>query len=86
MISVFLIFSTAFAEEKITVFQPESLETRPVTMTQKKPSKWLYILAVIVVAGGVAAASGGGGGGGGSTTTGTGGGGGTTYGNVDVTW
>lgn len=71
----------AFAGDKITTFEPETAEPKPVETAQapkKGISKWWYALILAAVGGAAAAAGGGGGGGGGN--------GGSSSGTSTVTW
>ncbi len=69
--------STAWAEQKITSFEPESIESDPVTVvhpssdreTSKGISKWWFVVGAIVVAGIIAAVASGGGGKGATTSS-----------------
>ncbi|MBI4746294.1 MAG: hypothetical protein HY786_07115 [Deltaproteobacteria bacterium] len=72
---IYVVPNVAYAEEKVTVYPPETEEVRPVEEAKpakKGISKWWYVL-ILAAAGGAAAGSGGGGdnGGGGSTGTST---------------
>lgn len=71
----------AFADDKVTNFQPVTAAPNPVETSQapkKGISKWWYAL-ILAAAGGAAAAAGGGGGGGGGN-------GGSSSGTSTVTW
>lgn len=95
LIPLFLTYSSiAYAEEKVTPYNPETVESEPMDIA--KPAKeggfkWWYILIGAAVIGGIAAAAGGGGGSsggssGGGSSGGSGGGGGGSTGNVTVGW